>query len=81
MEVDDDMKLAPDNVNLVDTPDADTLFEGQTWGWDGIDCRAVGAQNHSDTSFKNGWTPQSLSYINIFLHYILLRLLIIILIP
>ena len=80
-EVDDDMEPAPKNVRLVDTNADNTLFEGQTWGWYGIDCRAVVAQNQNEHSFKNGWTPQSLSYINIFLHYILLRLLIIILIP
>ena len=30
LEVDDDMEPAPDNVPLVDTPAADTLFEGYT---------------------------------------------------
>ena len=44
-EVDDGMEPAPENVPLVDTPAADTLFEGQTWGWDGIDCHAMVAQN------------------------------------
>ena len=41
LEVDDDIEPAPDNVPLVDTPDSDTLFEGKTWGWYGIDRRAV----------------------------------------
>ena len=50
-------------------------------GWDGIDCRAVAAQNHNEPSFKNGWSPQILSYINIFLHCLPLKFLIIILIP
>ena len=62
------MEPAPKNVPLVDTPDADTLFEGQTWRLGGIDFLAVVSQNHNDHSFKNGWRPQSLSYIGIFLH-------------
>ena len=32
LEVDDDMEPPPENITLVDTPAADTLFEGQTWG-------------------------------------------------
>ena len=64
------MEPSPDNVPLVETPAADTLFEGHTWGWDDIDCRAVVAQNQNEPSLKNGWNPQSLSYIDIFLHCI-----------
>ena len=81
LEFDDEMEPSPENVPLVDTPTADTLFEGQTWGWDGIDCRAVVAHNQNEPSFKNGWIPQSLSYINIFLHCIPLKCLIFFLIP
>ena len=66
LEVDDDMEPAPKNVLLVDTYVADTLFEGHKWGWDVIDCRAVVAQNQNETSFKNSWIPQRLSYIRIF---------------
>ena len=69
------MELSPENVPLVDTPDADTLFEGKTWGWDGIDCRAVVAQNQNEPSFKNFWIPLSLSYIGILLHCFPLKLL------
>ena len=42
------------NVPSVETPAADTLFEIQTWGWDGIDLRALVAQNQNEISFKNG---------------------------
>ena len=41
------MGPAPDNVPLVETPAAETIFEGHTWGWDSIDIRAVVAQNHN----------------------------------
>ena len=83
MDFDDDMERAPENVPLFNTPADDTLFEGQTWGWDGIDFRAVLAQNHNDPSFQNCWIPQSLSlsYINIFLHCLPLKWLIIVLLP
>ena len=41
LEVDDDMEPSPENFPLVDTSAAGTLFEGQIWGWDVIDGRAV----------------------------------------
>ena len=53
MQVDDEIETALDNVPFVDSPTADTLFEGQIWGWDGIDCRGVVAQNHNKHSFRN----------------------------
>ena len=70
LEVDDGTGAAPDNVPLVETNAADTLFERHKWGWDGIDCRAMVAQNQNEPSFKNGRIPQSFSYIDIFLHYL-----------
>ena len=41
LEVDDYTEPAPENVPLFHTPAADTLFQGQAWGWDVIDCRAM----------------------------------------
>ena len=73
------MEPSPNNVPLVDTPAADTLFEGNTWGWDVIDSHAMVSQNHNEPSFKNGGIPQSLSYINILLHCPPLKWLIIVL--
>ena len=81
MEVDDDMEPFPIHVFLVDTTASDTLFEGHTWGWYCIDRRAAVSQNHNEISFKNGWITQSLSYIDIFLHCLLLKRLIIVLLP
>ena len=57
LEVDDDTELDPDDVPLVENSAADTLFEGQTWGWGGIDRRAAVSQNQNYPSFKNGWIP------------------------
>ena len=51
------MEPAPLNVPLVDTLAADTLFDGNTWGYYDIDCRTVVAQNKNDASFKNVWIP------------------------
>ena len=57
MEVDDDMEPVPIHVSLVDTPSADKLFEGHTWGWYCIDLCAMVAQNHNELSFKK-WIDQ-----------------------
>ena len=53
------MEPAPENVNLVDTPADDTLFEGQTWGRDGIDCCAVAAQNQNEDPSKMDGSPKA----------------------
>ena len=75
------MKPASENVPSVKTPDDDTLFEGQTWGWDVIDFRAAVSNNQNYPYLKNGWIPQSLSNIDILLHCIPLKWLIIVLLP
>ena len=72
-KVDYYMKPAPKNVNLVQTTADNTLFEGHTWGWDGTNRCAVVAQNYNIPSFKYGLIPQSLSYIDIFLHCLPLK--------
>ena len=41
------MEPAPNNVPLVETPAAETMFEGHKWGWDGIDLRSVVSHNHN----------------------------------
>ena len=75
------MEPAPDNVPLVETPADYTMFEGQIQWWDGIDRRDVVAQNQNEPSFKNGWIPESLSYIDVLLHCLPLKCLRIVLIP
>ena len=74
------MEPSPQIFPLFDTPDTDILFEGQTWGWDGINRCAVVSQNQDEPSFKNVWSPQILSYIDIFLHCLPPKLLRIVLI-
>ena len=51
LQVDDDMETAPENITSVGTYAAETLFEVQAWGWDGIDFRAVVSQNQNEPSF------------------------------
>ena len=46
------MEPALNNYPLVDTPAADTLFEGKKWGWDGTDLWAVVAHNQNEPFFK-----------------------------
>ena len=81
LEVDDDMEPDPKNFPSVETPVSDTLFEGHTWGWDSINLRAVVAKNQNESSFKNIWIPQSLSYIGTLLNCLPIKLLRIILLP
>ena len=81
LEIDDDMEPDPENVSSVYTPAYYMLFERQIWGWGGIDSRAVVAQNQNYYSFKTFWSPQSLYYLDIFLHCTPLKWLIIVLLP
>jgi hypothetical protein len=62
-EVDDDNEPTPENRL------GGGLYNGQEWGWDGIDQRAglLGGMYHQPT-FANSWSPQGKSFIDIFLH-------------
>ena len=57
LQVDDYMEPSTGNIPLVHTPDADTLLEWHVWGWDGINFRAVVAQNQNKPSFKTFCSP------------------------
>ena len=62
IEVDDNNKPAPENVpTLLNAParvNGGDLFEGQEWGWDGIDCRAiVQGSMYNRPTFSNDWSP------------------------
>ena len=75
------MEISPKNAPLVENTAADTLFEGQTRGWNGINHRDVVSQNQNYPSFKNGWSTQRLSYIDVFLHCLPLKWLRIVIAP
>lgn len=58
-EVDDDNDPAPENIPTLwdEAPAVNDLFEGQSWGWDGIDRRVVAGGNYDEPLFTNRWTP------------------------
>ncbi len=67
--VDDDDEPVPENIPSPDAPlpVSHGLYEGQTWGWDGIDRRANNG-GYEEPSFANLWTPAGKSYLDLFLH-------------
>jgi len=72
-EVDDDNDPAPENVpGLFVVPPAVVdggLFEGQSWGWDGIDRRQTAGGRYDEPSFTQGFTPIGKTYLQLFMHF------------
>ena len=68
-EVDDDNEALPENVPVAGAPpvevNEDGLYRGQSWGWDGIDKRAVAGGGYEEPSFNNSWSPQNKTYLQI----------------
>jgi hypothetical protein len=73
-EVVDDNEALPENVPVIDAPavkvSADGLYQGQTWGWDGIGKRATAGAGYKDLSFKSSWPPHYKTYLEIFTHFL-----------
>jgi hypothetical protein len=71
-EVDDNNKPAPENIPADDAPPVNggaLLLEGQEWGWDNIDRRAMLQRSmFNGPSFTNDWFPKGKPFIDIFLH-------------
>jgi len=70
-EVDDDNEPAPENVPADDAPPVNggELLEGQQWGWDGIDRRAMlQGSMYNGPTFTNDWSPKGSTFVEIFLH-------------
>ena len=70
-EVDDDNEPAPENVPGGNAPPVNggALLEGQEWGWDGIDRRAMlQGSMYNGSTFTNEWSPNGKSFSEIFLH-------------
>ncbi len=73
-EVDNANKPAPKNVPAADTPAAvdGGLYEGQHWGWDGIDCRAtIQGSMYNGPTFAHNWTLQNKMFAEVFLRFFL----------
>ncbi len=43
-----------------------SLYQRQTWGWDGIDKREVAIQTKNGAGFENGWSPAGKSWMDDF---------------
>jgi hypothetical protein len=73
-EVDDNNEALPENVPVPGATTvevrADGLYQGQTWGWDGIDKRASAGAGYKDMMFKNSWSPHNKTYLEIFTHFL-----------
>lgn len=71
LDVDDDNEPAleniPDPSQAARNPNE--LYEGQTWGWKGIDQRKAAGISDVAASFQNGWTPVGKDYYDIFLKF------------
>ena len=53
-----------------DEPPVAVLFEGQSWGWDGIDRRqTAGGGGYDEPSFRQGWSPIGKTYLEIFMNF------------
>jgi hypothetical protein len=71
--VDDDNKPAPKNVPADGAPpvNGEALFEGQKWGWDGIDRQAIlQVSMYNGPTFASKWSPDGMPFIDIFLHFL-----------
>jgi len=83
-EVDDDNDPAPENVpalwDVAPVGNGD-LFEGQSWGWDGVDRRVTAGGNYDEPSFANSWTPIGKTYLEIFLHFLPMTWIATVLVP
>ena len=68
LDVDDDNAPAPENVPTTNGPTTDTdgLYDGQRWGWDGLDPRRTsGVQDHAP-KFTGDWDPKGTSTYEMF---------------
>ena len=43
-----------------------SLFDGQSWGFDGMDRRAVSVTVDKEPNFCGGWKPNKKSLLNVF---------------
>ena len=79
--MDDDNDPAPENIPDGPPKINTGLYEGQPWGWDGVDRRVTAGENYNEPSFSNSSTPIGRTYLEMFLHFIPMTLLTTVLIP
>ena len=72
-EVDDDNDPAPEKIPApAEVPPVvinGGLYEGQTWGWDGIDRHHTAGGRYNEPSLQQGWAPIGKTYLQLFLHF------------
>ncbi len=66
LAVDDYNEPAPENVPQEQVTFSH-LFDGQRWGFDGIDCRAATVPIDMAPCFQSGWSPKKKSLMDVFL--------------
>ena len=70
--MDNDNDPAPENIPANGDKQSINLdlYEGQLWGWDGVNqCITMGGGDYDEPSFPNRWTPQGKSYLNLFFYF------------
>ncbi len=84
-KVENDNKALPKNIPALGAPavkeSADGLYQGQTWGWNDINKRAMAGEGFEDPLFKNSWLPHNKTYLQIFTHFLPLMWLETVLLP
>ncbi len=67
-EVDDNKDPAPENIPVPGSESNQnaSLYEGQRWGWDGIDRRTMATPSMEPPSFADDWTPVGKLYNEVF---------------
>ena len=70
--VDDDRESAPEHVPTEpEVANQDSgLKEGQSWGWDGIDRRAIVKPEMEGHTFKHNFSPWGASFSEVLLHFL-----------
>ena len=70
--MDDDNDPAPENIPTLwdEAPAVNDLFEGQSWGWDGIDQRVVAGGITTSRRSPIVGPPQGKSFIDLFLYFL-----------
>jgi hypothetical protein len=70
--VDDDREPAPENIPTEPEPvqQGTGLKQGQRWGWDGIDRRAIVTPEKEGHSFKQQFSLHTSTYSEVFLHFL-----------
>jgi hypothetical protein len=70
-EVDDNNDPAPENIPALwdEVSVAHDLYEGQSWGWVGIDRHFVAGGTYNEPLFPHNWVPQGKFFLDFFIDF------------